>query len=195
MSASRCRGMQTSVIARVLCEGPGSPVPFPSPQRGNGAPGGAWGAALRHPHGGGLTDPRQGTLGEASPLRIDGPERRLPALHRGGLSAAAPASALYRLMSAARSRQEAAEYHPIGMMSTTLSLLSIGQPKLLRRQRSHVRIVSGAPFCTELGTPKPAVLALDAATSVRGSKLFDPTMRIFAFTSTRWASVRRGSRR
>jgi Arm DNA-binding domain len=32
-------------------------------------------------------------------------------------------------------------------------------------------------FGTELGTPKPAVFALDAATSVRRSTLFDPMMR------------------
>src|SRR5262245_57888181 len=45
---------------------------------------------------------------------------------------------------------------------------------------------------TELGTPKPAVFALDAATSVRSSTLFEPMMRTsFASTSTRWASARR----
>lgn len=33
-------------------------------------------------------------------------------------------------------------------------------------------------FATELGTPKPAVFALEAATSVRRSRLFDPMMRI-----------------
>jgi hypothetical protein len=32
-------------------------------------------------------------------------------------------------------------------------------------------------FGTELGTPKPAVFALEAATSVRRSMLFDPMMR------------------
>ena len=32
-------------------------------------------------------------------------------------------------------------------------------------------------FGTELGTPKPAVFALSAATSVRRSTLFDPMMR------------------
>jgi hypothetical protein len=32
-------------------------------------------------------------------------------------------------------------------------------------------------FGTELGTPKPAVFALEAATSVRSSSLFDPMMR------------------
>jgi hypothetical protein len=34
-------------------------------------------------------------------------------------------------------------------------------------------------FGIELGTPKPAVFALEAATSVRRSALFDPMMRIF----------------
>src|SRR5258707_3410455 len=51
-------------------------------------------------------------------------------------------------------------------------------------------------FGTELGTPKPAVFALSAATSVRRSTLFDPVMRSsFWSTSTRWANARRGSRR
>jgi len=41
-------------------------------------------------------------------------------------------------------------------------------------------------FGTKLGTPKPAVFPLDAATSVRKSTLFDPMMRIsFASTSMR----------
>jgi len=49
---------------------------------------------------------------------------------------------------------------------------------------------------TKLGTPKPAVFAPDAATSVRKSTLFDPMMRTsFASTSMRWASARRWSRR
>ena len=49
---------------------------------------------------------------------------------------------------------------------------------------------SGCHFGTELGTPKPAVFALDAATSVRRSSLFDPMMRTsFASTSTRRASA------
>jgi len=47
-------------------------------------------------------------------------------------------------------------------------------------------------FGTELGTPKPAGFALEAATRVRNSSLFDPMMRSsFASTSTRWASARR----
>jgi hypothetical protein len=51
-------------------------------------------------------------------------------------------------------------------------------------------------FGTELGTPKPAVFALEAATSVRNSTLLDPMMRgSFWSTSTRWASARRCSRR
>jgi hypothetical protein len=32
-------------------------------------------------------------------------------------------------------------------------------------------------FGTKLGTPKPAVFALEAATSVRSSSLFEPMMR------------------
>src|SRR5579883_2576216 len=41
-------------------------------------------------------------------------------------------------------------------------------------------------FGTKLGTPNPAVFALEAATSVRSSTLFDPLMRTsFASTSTR----------
>jgi hypothetical protein len=32
-------------------------------------------------------------------------------------------------------------------------------------------------FGTELGAPKPAIFALEAATSVRKSTLFDPMMR------------------
>jgi hypothetical protein len=41
-------------------------------------------------------------------------------------------------------------------------------------------------FGTELGTPKPADFALETATSVRSSTLFDPMMRTsFAPTSTR----------
>jgi len=47
-------------------------------------------------------------------------------------------------------------------------------------------------FGTELGTPKPAVFALEAATSVRSNSLFEPMMRSsFASISTRWASARR----
>jgi hypothetical protein len=45
-------------------------------------------------------------------------------------------------------------------------------------------------FGTKLGTPKPAVFALAAATSVRSSTLFDPMMRTsFASTSTRGCRV------
>jgi transposase InsO family protein len=45
---------------------------------------------------------------------------------------------------------------------------------------------------TELGTPKPAAFALEAATSVRSSSLLEPMMRSScASTSTRWASARR----
>src|SRR5215831_9889581 len=41
-------------------------------------------------------------------------------------------------------------------------------------------------FGTKLGTPKPTVFALETATSVRSSTLFDPMMRTsFASTSTR----------
>jgi hypothetical protein len=41
-------------------------------------------------------------------------------------------------------------------------------------------------FGTKLGTPKPAVFALEAATSVRSSSLFEPMMRTsFPSTSTR----------
>jgi hypothetical protein len=41
-------------------------------------------------------------------------------------------------------------------------------------------------FGTRLGTAKPAVFALDAATSVRSSTLLEPMMRTsFASTSTR----------
>ena len=51
-------------------------------------------------------------------------------------------------------------------------------------------------FGTKLVTPKPAVFALEAATSGRRSTLFDPKMRTsFVSTSTRWASARRWSRR
>src|SRR5258708_20971241 len=51
-------------------------------------------------------------------------------------------------------------------------------------------------FGTKLGTPKPADFALEAATSVRRSSLFEPIMRTsFSSTSTRWASARRWSRR
>src|SRR6266568_5330634 len=51
-------------------------------------------------------------------------------------------------------------------------------------------------FGTELGTPNIADFALEAATSVRRSTLFEPMMRTsFASTSTRWASARRWSRR
>src|SRR5262245_10114772 len=51
-------------------------------------------------------------------------------------------------------------------------------------------------FGTKLGTQKPAVFALEAATRVRSSTLFDPMMRTSsASTSTRWASARRWSRR
>src|SRR5262245_50608458 len=51
-------------------------------------------------------------------------------------------------------------------------------------------------FGTKLGTLKPAFFALDAATSVRRSALFDPMMRTsFASTSTRWVSARGWSRR
>src|SRR5713101_9827588 len=40
-------------------------------------------------------------------------------------------------------------------------------------------------FGTKLGTPKPAVFALEAATSVRSSTLFEPMIRTsFASTST-----------
>jgi hypothetical protein len=47
-------------------------------------------------------------------------------------------------------------------------------------------------FGTELGTPKPAVFALEAATSVRSNSLFDPMMRSSSTsTSTRWANARR----
>jgi hypothetical protein len=47
-------------------------------------------------------------------------------------------------------------------------------------------------FGTKLGTPKPAVFAVEAATSVRSSSLLEPMMRTsFASTSTRWASARR----
>src|SRR5262249_7501437 len=47
-------------------------------------------------------------------------------------------------------------------------------------------------FGTKLGTQKPAAFTLEAATSVRGSTLFDPMMRTsFASASTRWASARR----
>jgi hypothetical protein len=45
-------------------------------------------------------------------------------------------------------------------------------------------------FGTKLGTPKPAVFGLEAATSVRESTLLAPMMRTsFASTSTRWASA------
>src|SRR5262249_7683388 len=48
-------------------------------------------------------------------------------------------------------------------------------------------------FGTKLGTPKPAVFTLDAATSVRRSALFDPMMRIsFASTSTRRIKQKNG---
>jgi hypothetical protein len=41
-------------------------------------------------------------------------------------------------------------------------------------------------FGTKLGTPKPAVFALEAATSVRSSSLLEPIMRTsFPSTSTR----------
>jgi hypothetical protein len=47
-------------------------------------------------------------------------------------------------------------------------------------------------FGRELGTPKPAIFALEAATNVRSSSLFDPMMRrSCASTSTRWATARR----
>jgi hypothetical protein len=50
---------------------------------------------------------------------------------------------------------------------------------------------AGRHFGTELGTPKPAVFALDAATSVRSNSLFEPMIRSScASTSTRWASAR-----
>jgi hypothetical protein len=51
-------------------------------------------------------------------------------------------------------------------------------------------------FGTELGTPKGAVFALEAATSVRSSSLFDPMMRTsFASTSTRCASSKAVARK
>src|SRR3954453_21065295 len=51
-------------------------------------------------------------------------------------------------------------------------------------------------FGTKLGTPNIADFALDAATSVRRSRLFEPMMRTsFVSTSTRSASARRWSRR
>jgi hypothetical protein len=43
-------------------------------------------------------------------------------------------------------------------------------------------------FGTEMGTPKPADFALEAATSVRNSTLFDPMMR------SSWARLRRVGR-
>jgi hypothetical protein len=47
-------------------------------------------------------------------------------------------------------------------------------------------------FGIKLGTPKPAVFALDAATSVRSNTLLKPVMRTsFASTSRCWASARR----
>jgi hypothetical protein len=46
-------------------------------------------------------------------------------------------------------------------------------------------------FGTKLGTPKPAVFAPGAATSVRKNTLLAPMMRtFFVSTSTRWASAR-----
>src|SRR5258708_4840277 len=47
-------------------------------------------------------------------------------------------------------------------------------------------------FGKDRGPQKPAVFALEAATRVRSSSLFDPMMRSsWASTSTRWASARR----
>src|SRR5262244_1701841 len=58
-----------------------------------------------------------------------------------------------------------------------------GRRGQFRKETSRLLIVVSASlrarhFVTELGTPKPAVFALDAATSVRTA---------FASTSTRWA--------
>src|SRR5437667_2081580 len=49
-------------------------------------------------------------------------------------------------------------------------------------------------FGTELGTPKPAVFAPEAATSVRSSSLFDPMMRSLARQLRPVGRAREGNR-
>lgn len=46
------------------------------------------------------------------------------------------------------------------------------QAKLLRRWRPQIRILSGAPFLSELQTPVTADSTLEAATRVRGGSIF-----------------------
>ena len=75
------------------------------------------------------------------------------------------------------------ENAPVAQLDRALDYESRGQEFESLRARH---------FGTELGTPKPAVFALEAATSVRSNSLFEPMMRnSFASTSTRWASARR----
>jgi hypothetical protein len=75
-------------------------------------------------------------------------------------------------------------------------LLSTGRQEKLRSRalstRRRFESCRVRHFGTELGTPKPGVFALEAATRVRSNSLFDPIMRSFlASTSTRWAGARR----
>src|SRR3954466_8399776 len=75
-----------------------------------------------------------------------------------------------------------AEHAPVAQLDRALDYESRGQEFESLRARH---------FGTKVGTPKPAVFAPNAATSVRSSSLFDPMMRtFFVSTSTRWASAR-----
>jgi hypothetical protein len=90
-----------------------------------------------------------------------------------------------------------------GDATRALIQLKSGDGRLISKRKSPLRIFAinlgqefesfqARHFGTKLGTPKPAVFALEAATSVRSNSLFDPMMRSScASTSTRWASARR----
>jgi hypothetical protein len=66
---------------------------------------------------------------------------------------------------------------PVAQLDRALDYESRGQEFESLRARQ---------FGTKLGTPKPAVFALEEATSVRNKTLFDPMMQTsFASTSTR----------
>jgi len=53
--------------------------------------------------------------------------------------------------------------YPYGLLQRDVIIAALGATVALRRQRSHVRIVSGAPLRNTLLMPKLAVLPMQAA--------------------------------
>ena len=79
-----------------------------------------------------------------------------------------------------------APLHPLDQFRAFLTLREKGKSEEEIAAAFFVSVAVVRHFGTKLGTPKVAVFALEAATSVRRSSLFDPLMRIsFLSTSTR----------